>query len=142
MKLELQGLAGQVAKALLDTQQKMRLVWKKLPEAEQQALIESNEALASTLVEEVTNLILSQGGGVLDCTIHKVGINKETIEAKISVARDDDLATYLMKSAHSPGKLTFVTAGAEMKSLGKRATPDTNQPAMFTDNDDGEPLFH
>ncbi len=142
MKLELQNLAGQLAKLWLSQAQNMRLTYGDLPEAEQKALIDGAEKLGAQTVEAVKDLLLSQGGGVADITIHKVGINKETIEAKISMDRDDELSSALMSSAHSSGKLTFINVGKEVMSLGDRAQPAPSQGGMFTDSDDGEPLFH
>ncbi len=139
MQLELKNLAGQLAKLMLEQAKSMRKVYEELPEAEQQAVIENTETLGVQLVENVKDLILSQGGGVADITIHKVGINKETVEAKISMDRDDELAKILMGSAHSPGKLTFVNVGREATNLGKRAQPTPSQGGMFTDKDEDEP---
>ncbi len=140
MKLEVQALAGQIAKEALELAQTLTKPFGKLPEAEQQAFIEATEKFGTDVAEGATDLILAQGGGTLDVTIHNVTGKKETTQAVISCDRSDPLSETLFKSRHMPGKMIFVNVGAELKSLGDRAKPSPDQPKMF--DDDPDPLFH
>lgn len=142
MELKTDALAGQVAAALLQQIQTLRAPYPELPEAEQQAAIDGTEKLAVMVVEGVRDLILAQGGGTADITIHNVTIDKDTVGAKVSLPRNNPHATSLMVNAHLPGKMQFLNVGPEIVSLGERAKPKPSQEGMFTDDDNGDPLFH
>ncbi len=137
-------LAGSIAKRLLKELQSMRHGWKQTPQGEQEAYIDHCEDIAVELVSDVLDIMTGDGVSEFTVTIHKTATNQETVEAKISVSREDPNALDLHKLAYSPATLFASVKRDQYLNTGKRAKSDPDQPTMFDEDDkdddgDGEP---
>ncbi len=131
------NLAGDLRNSLVQQMKDMRTAFNDLSEAEQKAEIDNLERISLQLVEQVIDIVTEDGSTQLNISVHKVGINKETIEAKVSIDRDEEFAELLTKGAHKPAKISFAANREGFMRVGDRPAADPDQPAMFTDEVEG-----
>lgn len=142
MKFETEGLAGQIASKLHDVIANQRLSYSELPQAEQKAVIEAVERMATDLVDQAIDLVASQGSTILNGTMKNVTYKGDVCSTTVCFDLTEEGVHDLSRKSHRSVKLAYVPGGDEMRSLGKRIKSEPDQPAMFDDDDDGEPLFH
>ena len=110
MDLRKEQLASGLVSNMLETVKKALndcdVDFDKMPQARAEKIIDQLETMAVDLVTEGLDVIAEAGATSLAITVHKIGINKETLEAKISVNRDADNAEAFLHLAHSPCTLT------------------------------------
>ena len=142
MKFETEGLAGQIASKLHDVIANQRLSYSELPQAEQKAVIEAVERMATDLVDQAIDLVASQGSTILNGTMKNVTYKGDVCSTTVCFDLTEEGVHDLSRKSHRSVKLAYVPGGDEMRSLGKRIKSEPDQPAMFNDDDAGEPLFH
>ena len=105
-----------------------------LDEKRQRYFIGAAADLAKLLARGACDIIAADGRSVLDCTVGKVGINKTTIEAQISVAKDRECEALIKlgSAAHGPAVLSFVNYEKHTTEQ-KRPEADPDQLSILSD---------
>lgn len=125
---------NEIQKSILELLRNARDAYGKLNEAEQRDVIAATGAIAQRAVKKAIDDVTAAGQETLDVVIHQVKINKDTIEAKISIDRDDPKGGHLKNAAYGTAKLLFVNDASALLDLGDQPLPNPDQPVMFTDD--------
>ncbi len=142
MKLDNDGLAGQITAQIHDMIVNQRLAYSELPQAEQKAVIDAAERMATTLVDQTIDLVTSQGSTILNGTMKNVTYKGDVCSTTVCFDLTEEGVHDLSRKSHKAVKIAYMPGGEEMRSLGERIKSEPDQTAMFGDNEDGEPLPH
>jgi len=130
-----QALAGQVRDAILAHLKTMNKPWAKLPEAEQQALIESSEKVATDMVAEAIDVVTGSGAVSIKANVKNVTVKDDVISGTVTIDRNEPDGELYLKAAHGTCQLSFATNRSSLVNTGETPEPEADQPAMFTEDD-------
>ncbi|MGI9451966.1 MAG: hypothetical protein ACR2QH_15190 [Geminicoccaceae bacterium] len=125
-------LVDDVRDELLAILKELPDVWDKLGEKREREWIARVAELATTLTRGCCDIIAADGRTVLECQVHKGGINETTIEAKVSVPNNRENLLSFGGACHGPATLAFVNY-EKFTTEHKRPEATTDQTRMFAD---------